>query len=614
LANKILVFDKLAYDPAANQFFQLILIDGGTSYNMYVKDVPAPVNPGLASAISSSGAIPVIAPSGAGDVVGLGTTGTLPLWTNGPGSVIGDSVLTQVGGNLIQPTGNLTLTLGNLVLGAGVITFPDNVRQTFNPGLTTPGVNVGSNAGDPTTPANGDIWYDSTGNLLRARINGATVTLGASVATPPAGNPNNIQFNLAGAFGANANFNFDNATGNFTLPGFTWTGSPQTLALSSAADQIPLTVASSNSLTNSVNLLLDLQETQAGAAAAGFGAQVRIGLKSSTTANQDAVLINGSWSTATHASRTSVLDFNVVGNAVTVNVLKITAVGAGTPSTGLQITSNAAAAGVTLTAIGGGTDEMINLVPKGAGAVEMPKNGGIGFSVHVSGQNPVGFGRNASVGGMNLYGGGATPSDTNAEANITNNVLLLQSAVRFGWSLSNVTQNMDSGFSRIAAGVIGVGTGSLASRAGWLQWSGEARQTADATKTDTTFASLTDLTISNIISGRKYFGRLVIKCNNSTAAEGIKFDFNGGSATVSAFWAVGSVSAGGTTVLGTVISTSLAGVINFTTITGETLIVIDFSFVASGNGTLIPRFAENSTAAGTATVELGSFQWVQDCP
>jgi hypothetical protein len=138
--------------------------------------------------------------------------------------------------------------------------------------------------------------------------------------------------------------------------------------------------------------------------------------------------------------------------------------------------------------------------------------------------------------------------------------------------------------------------------------------TADATKTDTTFANLTDLTVSNIASGRKYTGRLVIKCNNSTAAEGIKFDFNGGSATVSAFWAAAAETVGGTTVLGTVISTSLAGVINFTTITGETLIVIEFSFVASGAGTLIPRFAENSTAAGTATVELGSFINVNNSP
>ena len=62
---------------------------------------------------------------------------------------------------------------------SGAVSFQDGVRQTFNPNGTTPGVNVGANAGDPSTPSNGDLWYDSTGNLLRARINSATVSLGA---------------------------------------------------------------------------------------------------------------------------------------------------------------------------------------------------------------------------------------------------------------------------------------------------------------------------------------------------------------------------------------------------------------------------------------------------
>jgi hypothetical protein len=62
---------------------------------------------------------------------------------------------------------------------SGAIAFPDGVRQTFNPDGTTPGLNVGAQAGDPSSLSNGDIWYNSTGNTLRARINGATVSLGA---------------------------------------------------------------------------------------------------------------------------------------------------------------------------------------------------------------------------------------------------------------------------------------------------------------------------------------------------------------------------------------------------------------------------------------------------
>lgn len=142
---------------------------------------------------------------------------------------------------------------------------------------------------------------------------------------------------------------------------------------------------------------------------------------------------------------------------------------------------------------------------------------------------------------------------------------------------------------------------------------GRQRVTADVTKADTTFTILTGLGFNAAASG-KYTGKLIIKCNNSVASEGIKFDFNGGTATATAFWAVATESAGGTTVLGTVISTSLAGVINYTTITGETLIEISFSIVVNGAGTVIPRFAENSTAVGTVTVELGSSMWTESMP
>lgn len=62
---------------------------------------------------------------------------------------------------------------------SGAIVFPDDVRQTFNPGAATPGLNVGTIAGDPSTPSNGDIWYDSTANELTAYINGVNVALGA---------------------------------------------------------------------------------------------------------------------------------------------------------------------------------------------------------------------------------------------------------------------------------------------------------------------------------------------------------------------------------------------------------------------------------------------------
>lgn len=70
---------------------------------------------------------------------------------------------------------NSSITLSD----TGALTFPDGVKQTFNPNGTTAGLNVGSQAGDPGTPADGDVWYDSTANELTGRINGANVALGA---------------------------------------------------------------------------------------------------------------------------------------------------------------------------------------------------------------------------------------------------------------------------------------------------------------------------------------------------------------------------------------------------------------------------------------------------
>jgi hypothetical protein len=97
--------------------------------------------------------------------------------------VVASSKIAFTGGNIdgviIGATTPAAASVTTLSL-TGAITFPDGVKQTFNPDATTPGINVGSIAGDPSTPANGDLWYDSTANELTARINGANVALGST--------------------------------------------------------------------------------------------------------------------------------------------------------------------------------------------------------------------------------------------------------------------------------------------------------------------------------------------------------------------------------------------------------------------------------------------------
>lgn len=103
--------------------------------------------------------------------------------------------LTIACGTNLSANRNLTITLqdGNTTLGIGsggsiayigtANAWADGVKQTFNPDNTNAGINVGSNGADPSAAANGDLVYNSALNALRARINGAWVSLGAGGST-----------------------------------------------------------------------------------------------------------------------------------------------------------------------------------------------------------------------------------------------------------------------------------------------------------------------------------------------------------------------------------------------------------------------------------------------
>ena len=145
-----------------------------------------------ATHIQTSGTLPANCTIGdiyikTGSGVGFYTCNATNTWTgpitgSGSGDVVGpagsvtDEALTRFDGTTGELLQGSLITLTD----AGVLTFPDGVKQTFNPDGTTAGFNVGSQAGDPSSLANGDLWYDSTANELTARINGATVALGAS--------------------------------------------------------------------------------------------------------------------------------------------------------------------------------------------------------------------------------------------------------------------------------------------------------------------------------------------------------------------------------------------------------------------------------------------------
>jgi hypothetical protein len=164
------------------------------------------------------------------------------LITDETGSGVGALVVFNKSPSIDTPTFN------------GAISFQDGVRQTFNPDATTPGLNVGAQAGDPSTLINGDIWYDSTGNALRARINGATVSLGAGGGGgSPGGVDTQVQFNDGGAFGGDAGMTYNKTTDNLTV------GTVNKVTVTAPATAATLTIA--NNKTFAVNKTITLDGT-----------------------------------------------------------------------------------------------------------------------------------------------------------------------------------------------------------------------------------------------------------------------------------------------------------------------------------------------------------------
>lgn len=139
--------------------------------------------------------------------------------TNGTGKKLASSLVTLTD---TQTLTNKTLTTPTII---GAIAFPDDTRQTFNPGANAAGLNVGTHSGDPATPANGDLWYNISSNALKARINGSTVSLGAGggtgTVTGPVSSTDNAIVRWDGTGGAtlqDSSVTVDDS-GNVSVPG-----------------------------------------------------------------------------------------------------------------------------------------------------------------------------------------------------------------------------------------------------------------------------------------------------------------------------------------------------------------------------------------------------------
>lgn len=129
----------------------------------------------------------------------------------------------------------------------GILSFPDGIKQTFNPSATTAGLNVGSNAGDPSALADGDLWYDSVAGALRARIAGTSISVGAG-----GGIPTQITVAVSGDTTSSIAF-FESPTGDLapkTAAGLTFNAT--TGALTATSFIGPLTGAVTGNVTGNV--------------------------------------------------------------------------------------------------------------------------------------------------------------------------------------------------------------------------------------------------------------------------------------------------------------------------------------------------------------------------
>ena len=80
-------------------------------------------------------------------------------------------------------------------------------------------------------------------------------------------------------------------------------------------------MAVDDATTNNFVNLLDLRHSTSGTPATGLGGSIRFGLESTTTVNRDAGRINVQWTTATDATRTSSMTFQLVNSAAALTTL-----------------------------------------------------------------------------------------------------------------------------------------------------------------------------------------------------------------------------------------------------------------------------------------------------
>jgi hypothetical protein len=200
-----------------------------------------------------------------------------------------------------------------------------------------------------------------------------------------------------------------------------------------------------------------------------------------------------------------------------------------------------------------------------------------------------------------------------ATAEVSATKLLVNDGVGIGFSANTVdAADGDVYWSRSAAGVMKACKSIGVAADAYIQWGGQSFLAADFTNATTTMAA-TGLSVP-VTSGRKYVFRAIIKASNSTPADGLKLDFDGGTATATNFWSVFRINDVGSESLQGGVS-ALASDITLGSFDGSAdtgWVEFSGSFEPSSSGTFAIRAALVVHTTGTLTVRRGSHLIVHD--
>lgn len=216
------------------------------------------------------------------------------------------------------------------------------------------------------------------------------------------------------------------------------------------------------------------------------------------------------------------------------------------------------------------------------------------------------------LGGFTIQSGPAMRwSDANSYVSISNN---MGSTLAYGNAQVSVGNLLViAHYSTGCVLTFALSTATVALTGGMLQRAENCKRvSSNVTNATTTMATATGLS-ATLIASRKYSGRLVLFFDNDVAADGVKVDFDGGTATMSSFEAAVVSNIQGAT-LGTSVSAALATDLNATALsgTGRHCLEIAFAGVCNTAGTFIVRLAKDSHTTGTLTVRANSYMHIED--